>query len=48
MINLNIGDSALTYFVLPRHEPDHVAFRVTLRVLAVAIELSALFAVQLM
>jgi catechol 2,3-dioxygenase-like lactoylglutathione lyase family enzyme len=38
MINLSVGDSALTYFELPAHEPHHVAFRVTELVLAGAID----------
>jgi catechol 2,3-dioxygenase-like lactoylglutathione lyase family enzyme len=38
MINLSIGEGALTYFEFPRHEPHHVAFRVTQPVLDSAIE----------
>jgi catechol 2,3-dioxygenase-like lactoylglutathione lyase family enzyme len=37
MASLKVGDSALTYFGLPAHEPHHVAFRVTELVLAGAI-----------
>ena len=37
MARLSVGDSALTYFSLPAHEPHHIAFRVTGRVLADAI-----------
>jgi catechol 2,3-dioxygenase-like lactoylglutathione lyase family enzyme len=38
MVNLRVGDSALTYFELPAHEPHHVAFRVTERVFTGAID----------
>jgi catechol 2,3-dioxygenase-like lactoylglutathione lyase family enzyme len=37
MVSLSLGDSALTYFELPAHQPHHVAFRVTEPVLAGAI-----------
>lgn len=38
MVNLSVGDGALTYFELPAHEPHHVAFRVTESVLVRAID----------
>ena len=37
MVNLSVGDSALTYCQAPAHEPHHVAFRATALVLAGAI-----------
>jgi catechol 2,3-dioxygenase-like lactoylglutathione lyase family enzyme len=38
MINLSVGQSTLTYFELPNHEPHHIAFRVPQPVLVAAIE----------
>jgi catechol 2,3-dioxygenase-like lactoylglutathione lyase family enzyme len=38
MINLSVGESALTYFELPDHAPHHIAFRVPGPVLDAAIE----------
>jgi catechol 2,3-dioxygenase-like lactoylglutathione lyase family enzyme len=37
MINLGFGESTLTYFQYPAHEPHHIAFRVTPDVFTTAV-----------